>query len=77
MKINKEMGSKQQHLGMMEMILVAALMMDMLIVMLRSQLRLFLNLDRFVGLSTCLSHTVLPRSENASLLSLIYLIVNR
>lgn len=64
MKINKDMGLEQCHLGMMEMISVVAWMMDMVIVMLKSQQApLFLNLDRFVGLSTCLSHAALPLSH--------------
>lgn len=73
-KNNKEMDLKQQLLGTMEMILVVVLMTDMLIVMSRSQVHLFLNLDRFVGLSTFLSltGTLAVKTHIFSLLSYIH-----
>lgn len=73
-KNSKEMDLKQHLLGTMEMILVVVLMTNMLIVMLRSQVHLFLNLDRFVGLSTFLglSVTLAVKTHIFSLLSCIH-----
>lgn len=48
MKVNKEMDMEQHRLGM-KMTMMVVLMMDMLIVMLKSQLDLFLNLARLIG----------------------------